>query len=450
MDKRRRILTIGLIVLWLLLGSTGAYGDLKSLGVLKSVSGDVLLKHKGFWTAQPEADMTLYHGDKLLTRQGSCRIRFADGSLLKVAPHSSVRLAEIYIKQGSRLIRHRDIRVFLGKIRYSSTAPDALQTHLVAPTAVAALRGTDVEFGTDGVLATLNQLEGKSDLAGNVSESAAVPDTTADEANANAEYKASQAAGKVRQEYLKAVKSLLKSSRPADRSMLLATVDPALVYLLISQTGDEAAVSEAHRVLILAALYVVADMNALVEENTALIDHPDERTAKRAEEALARARTERTAAVENLDQAKRTVQEVNRIIEETLAENPEAASVVGLARLKPVIGQMLAEQKQANRVALGKELIVNIHTAGLDEALSSTAAQQIRRQAATRARERAGDFQADLPDYADPGPRFPDRFKLGPPDPDPITDRDGDGVPDNRDLDPLDPTVTVDKGGYAN
>ncbi len=449
MKKRCRIFSIGIIVMWLFFGAIGAQADFKSVGVLESVSGDVLLKHKGFWTDQPEAGMTLYHGDKFLTRQGSCRVRFADGSMLKVAPYSSVRLAEIFIKRGSRLVRHRDIRVFLGKIRFASSSPDALETYLVAPPAVAALRGTDVEFGTDGVLATLNQLEGDSDLAGNIREDDRVSEATADEANDNAEYKASQAAGKVRREYLKAVKSLLTSSKPSDRSVLLATVDPALVYQLISQTADEASVSEAHRVLVLAALYVAADMNALIEENTALIGHPDERTAKRAEEALARARKERAAAVDNLDQAKRTVHKVNQIIDDTLTGDPETAAA-GLTRLKPVIGEMLAEQKQANRVALGKELIVNIHTAGLDEALSSTAEQRIRRRTETLARERAGDFQADLPDYGAPEPRFPDRFKLEPPEPDPITDRDGDGIPDDRDVDPLDPTVTIDKGGYAN
>ena len=494
MEPICRVSKLLVCVLALMLWTSSASAELKTVGVLESFEGAILLKHKGFWGEAPRAGLTLYHGDKILTREGTCQIRFADGSLLDVSPNSSVRLAETYIKRGASLVRQRDLRLFLGKVRYASGSPDAVRTKLVAPTAVAALRGTDVEFGTDGILATLNQLDGESDLLGDITRVDQVPDATAAQAGANPEFKASETAGKVRREYLKAVKSLMTSANTGDRQILLAAADPVLILQIISQAGGGGALASAHKVLLLAALYVAADMNALIEENKALINNPDERTSERAGEALGEAREQKAAAIQTLKQAKETVRRINGVIREAVSGDPEKAQAA-LREMKPIISQMMADQKQANRVALGKELIVNVKTAGMDEALSEYEERENERQAEEFAEEQAEDYgeEIDVDDSADElveesieengdnleeteldeavedleteletladtvaeavteePEQFSNIFELEIPEEETETDKDGDGVPDQRDADATDPDNNVDIGGYAN
>lgn len=487
----KRVLKTTSIIVWtlaLVLWSASAFAELKEVGVLESFDGDFLLKHKGFWGETPQVGMTLYHGDKVLTREGTCQVRFEDGSLLDIAPHSSVRIAETYIKRGLKLVRQRDVRLFIGKVRYASGSADALRTQLVAPTAVAALRGTDVEFGADGILATLHMLDGESDVAGNIARVDSVPGATADQAGANPEYKAADTAGKVRREYLKAVQSLVQSVRGGEREILLAAADPVLVSQIVAQSGDGGAAANAHKVLLLAALYVVADMNALIEENKALLDNPDDRTADRAKETLEEAAEAKQNAVRTLQRARETVKQVNEIVREALSGGPEAARAV-LQDLKPVIAKMMKDQKQVNQAALGDKLIINVKTAGVDEALDAYEERENERRAEEDARERAGDFQTfdvggaaalliddaietngenlegtpvdeaidDLEDemgelettVAGEADRFPDLFGVRMPPAETDNDRDGDGVPDDRDSAPSDPRVTVEKG-YAD
>lgn len=497
MEPICRVFKLLVCIFALMLWSSPALAELqelKTVGVLESFEGAVLLKHKGFWGETPRAGMTLYHGDKVLTREGTCQIRFADGSLLDVSPNSSVRLAETYIKRGASLVRQRDLRLFLGKVRYASASPDAVRTQLVAPTAVAALRGTDVEFGTDGILATLNQLDGESDLLGDITRVDQVPGATADQVNANPEFKASETAGKVRREYLKAVKSLMTSGNAGDRQILLAAADPILILQIISQTGGGDALANAHKVLLLAALYVAADMNALIEENKALLNNPDERTAERAGEALTEARAQKSTAVQTLNQAKETVRRVNGAIRDALSGDPEKAKAA-LQEMKPIISQMMADQKKANRVALGKELIVNIKTAGMDEAMTEYEERENARQAEALAEEQAEEYGAEIDEddstdelveesiekngdnlegtdldeavndleteletlagtvaeaISETPEQYSDIFELEIPEEETATDRDGDGVPDQRDADASDPDNNTDIGGYAN
>ncbi len=342
---------------------------LKKIGVLETFSGGVTLKNKGFWGVSPRSGLTIHHGDKILTdSDGACRVVFHDGAVLDVRPNSSIRLAEIKQYDGSFLRQERHLRLFVGKLRYKSGTDSRVRAKLVSPTAAAVLKGSEAEFGTDGILAMLNQLEGDSALAGDVAETDRVPDATADLAKDNPDYKASKAADQVRRQYNNAVKVLLQSALDADTGRMLAAgaTSPLLMMQLLAQTppsGPDRA--SADRVLILAALYVLADANALKVENEQLLNHPDPGHRQRAQQALKDAATTIETARESLTAARETVQKIRTLIETALSGDAQGREAA-LAEAKPVIQEMMQQQREVIRQARGASLGTNVMTAGVD------------------------------------------------------------------------------------
>lgn len=351
-----------------------SFAEPKEIGVLDSFRGGLVLKNNGVWGESPREGMTLFHGDKIVTdADGSGQVTFHDGAVLKVKPNSSVRLAEMIraSDSGKVLERQREVRLFVGNLNYKSGNVSPVQTKLVSPTAVAALRGTEADFGTDGLLAMLDQIEGESDLAGDVTRTDAVAHIDAKTAAGNPDYKASGAANKIRQEYLKAVKGLLSSSRGKGRQILLSfnSNDPLLLAQLLAQNGgggDD--VQLANKVLVLAALYVLADCNALTVENRMLFNNPDETVRNRAIQAFEDSQASMALARQTLLGAKETAQQINELINKALSGDPEQIRQA-IEGLKPVLEGMVESQRAANQQALGEGYQSNAHTAGFDDSL---------------------------------------------------------------------------------
>ncbi|MCK4389256.1 MAG: hypothetical protein KAV83_03330 [Desulfobacterales bacterium] len=129
-----------------------AYAQVKGIATLKDFTGEVLIKNNGKWGTAYVKDVTLYTGDKVVSRQGTAYVVFHDGSELNIEPNSNIKIIERDVKKGfifKKTVKERRIRVLLGKTRYKEEFSKKRETRFEAPTAVAALRGTDISFGVD-------------------------------------------------------------------------------------------------------------------------------------------------------------------------------------------------------------------------------------------------------------------------------------------------------------
>lgn len=127
-----------------------------------SVSGDTLIRrHRDSNYQKLQVNTTLHIGDEISTRDGSVLIRFADGSIL--------RLAEQSILVFNRLTRFgktgmADTRLRLQKGSLSTQVKplvhEGSRYEINTPSAVAAVRGTAFRLKTDGNASQLEVTEG--------------------------------------------------------------------------------------------------------------------------------------------------------------------------------------------------------------------------------------------------------------------------------------------------
>ncbi|OQX21697.1 MAG: hypothetical protein BWK80_32530 [Desulfobacteraceae bacterium IS3] len=257
-----------------------AYAKTEGIAVVESFKGEVIVEIRGIWRKNPEKGSAVHHGDKIVTTQNSSvNIRFHDGSALGVSSNSNVRVTQPMQRDvfAEEEFGKREIRVFIGKTTYKSGEGKHVVTRMVSPAAVAALRGTVVEFGTDGSYTFLNRIEGKSDNKGNITEGH-VPDITPEQAAKNPNYQMSIETWNAWQKYEKAK----KASSP-DANVLYAEV-------------------------------VKKICESLVKENASLENHPDGLVRARAADALKRSRE----AVQKADEALKTVKQLQQKQKEIL------------------------------------------------------------------------------------------------------------------------------------
>lgn len=345
--------------------------ELKAVAKLDSFQGEISLKHKGLWT-KPEQGMILYHGDKVLSGNGTCKIIFNDGAVLNVLQNSSIRIAE-FVEEvtaktkgsfSSTKNETREIRVFIGKVGYQSGTGKLIETKMIAPTAVAALRGTDVEFGTNGDTAFIQHKSGSSSKQGNISEGS-VPEITKTQAINNKEYAASAEADRLRQEYLNAVKALLESLN-FNKDLYLASTDNILNLLIIAQTTQTMKMRADH-VLQLAAQYSFADTTALIIENESLLQNPDPIVRNRAVLALEKCKVALQQAQLAIKNARDISTKVDAFIQRiTNAKSEEELSAIK-KEFQDTLNEMKRIQTEYNQQALGKALVANEFTIGIDQ-----------------------------------------------------------------------------------
>ena len=147
----RRVVFFAVLLLFPFLISP-AHAQVKGIATLKDFAGDIIVKNSGKWGRAYVKGLVLYNGDKVVTRKGTAHVVFHDGGELNIEPNSNVRIIERDVKQGfvlKKMVKERRIRVLLGKTRYKEEFSKKRQTRFEAPTAVAALRGTEISFGVD-------------------------------------------------------------------------------------------------------------------------------------------------------------------------------------------------------------------------------------------------------------------------------------------------------------
>ncbi|CCK78937.1 FecR domain-containing protein [Desulfobacula toluolica] len=150
-----------------------AFAALQEIARLKEFSGEVMIKNAGTWS-QPEKDLQLYSGAKIVTKQGTAMVLFNDGATMHVDVFSSIRAMDQMKKFTSvsdEPVRLRSIRIMMGRTKYEEQPAKGRKTQIELPTAVAALRGTGGWFGTDETGESLGKLyEGAMDTFGEFKE----------------------------------------------------------------------------------------------------------------------------------------------------------------------------------------------------------------------------------------------------------------------------------------
>ncbi|MCP3875550.1 MAG: hypothetical protein GY699_20645 [Desulfobacteraceae bacterium] len=150
-----------------------AFASPHPIASLKEFSGEVMIKNVGKWI-QPEKDLPLYSGAKIVTKQGTATVLFNDGATMHVDVFSSIRAIEQIEKITSvsdEPARLRRIRIMMGRSKYEEQPANGRKTKIELPTAVAALRGTGGWFGADETGESVGKLyEGNMETFGEFKE----------------------------------------------------------------------------------------------------------------------------------------------------------------------------------------------------------------------------------------------------------------------------------------
>lgn len=379
------------------------YAQDAGIARLDSFSGKILLKSKGIWAPEAKVGMLLYHGDKILTKDGTCTIRFQEGSVLDISENSVVRICQRLIKKGvftKKLVKERELRVLLGKVKYKSGENPPESTLLVAPTAVAALRGTEVEFGTDGNLAFINQIDGGYDIQGNITEGI-VPGVDQSQSDSNSNYKIALKAWSAQQDYNDIIQAIIRkggmaSSDISAKDLLLASKSKFVNALILAQANEMEGCAGDNLILIeqeLDALNSLAAAQENESENGSLTQNPDEDVAERAADGLDSSREAITEA-----QAAYKLAKENACKVQALAQRAQSGDRASREALDAAIDALNSSIDAYNDLASNKTALSEIVTIGQDETLINQTANMAAK--AADAAEQAADDAAKAEEYA--------------------------------------------------
>jgi hypothetical protein len=150
--------------------SAPAYAADKAIAKLTSFSGTVLIKSRGDWGVKPEAGLSLYSDDKVVTKMGIATITFDDGAVIEVKANSNLLIRDTEQSGVGKQLGavKRELRLFLGKLLFRSGKGSSTSTSLETTTMVCGLRGTAGTLSIDASGQTYLQFtEGGGDTIGN-------------------------------------------------------------------------------------------------------------------------------------------------------------------------------------------------------------------------------------------------------------------------------------------
>lgn len=146
MHKLTQSFSMFLACALIFLTATPALSDAEPIGRLTDFSGDVIIKSKGSWAAQPTLNYPLYSSDKVVTRLGKATIIFNDGAIVKIENNSNLLIDErVEVKGFFRKIRtiKRRLRLLLGKLHFKTgSSRHKREMIFETATAVMGIRGT--------------------------------------------------------------------------------------------------------------------------------------------------------------------------------------------------------------------------------------------------------------------------------------------------------------------
>lgn len=296
-----------------------AHAQTQGIAKIVSSKGNIVLENQSVWVRNPEPGKIIYHGDKILTMpDSSVQLQFDDGAVLDISANSNVRITQAVQKgqAAEEELGKREVRTFIGKVTYKSGENKKISTSMVSPTAVAALRGTIVEFGTDGNYTLLNRIEGNSTNTGNITEGY-VPEIKPEQAAKNTGYQAVVNTSKAWDKYQDAVKAkspeaavlLIQAVKIANESMLVENKslenNPDPIVKARASDGvkkSEEAIKKADE-----SLKTVTNLQQKIQDNTVKSEKQPEN--KEAYQLVVKAATEAQEAVVNSVKASMEVAE---------------------------------------------------------------------------------------------------------------------------------------------
>lgn len=118
---------------------------------------------------KPMVGMPLEANDMIQTEEGEVTVAFSDGAKLKVKPWSSAMIQEQEERDGGvfglkKMVRR--VTCFVGVLWFKSGQDRQKKNILQTPTAVAALRSSEMRFGYDNVASYILEIEGAADIFG--------------------------------------------------------------------------------------------------------------------------------------------------------------------------------------------------------------------------------------------------------------------------------------------
>lgn len=113
--------------------------------VIKSCEGEVMIKAAGADKWVPaKANATLNSGDSIQTKTGTAEVVYPDKSVLKVKNNTTTTLSEMKDEKSGKLTRK--VKIMMGDMWAKITPGTPTKTEFETPSAVAAVKGTEVSF----------------------------------------------------------------------------------------------------------------------------------------------------------------------------------------------------------------------------------------------------------------------------------------------------------------
>ena len=291
-----------------------AHADSKEIATLDLLNGGVIIKNQGAWNSTPQKGMTIYHGDKFLTKpDGNARVRYYDDSTLDIRPNSNVRISEGILNKGGidahKGENRREVRVLVGKIKYKSGKKTPTKTALIAPKAIVALRGTEVDLSFNGN-DTYVEVKGNVLKNGNFLDGPA-RDVMVEEVSNNPNYQATMMAINAHNVYASAVANK-------------ASTTPQKLLILVAKKN-------------------VADLKSNAVEAESFINHPDEETRKSAKVGLIATNEIAILARDAVISAKQNAKKIGELSNKSLSSDP-IENKKSMAEVSQVIESLIEEQ----------------------------------------------------------------------------------------------------------
>lgn len=137
-----------------------------------TAAGDDAMVMRGDHILDLKAGQGIMAGDKVQTKKGDVQITFNDGAVLKISPFSITEIQERIEESGFIFKKKSEVRrltSYTGKSWFKSGKSDK-KNYLQTPTMVAALRGTDADWGTNNnnLNNYLNMYSGEAAVVGQV------------------------------------------------------------------------------------------------------------------------------------------------------------------------------------------------------------------------------------------------------------------------------------------
>ncbi len=162
------ILTLVMCIFFM--GST-TFASSPVIAKVDSFKGKAVIMSEAKIIPITQVGQVLKHGDRIQTENGTVKILFDDGAIVKVNAFTSTMIQEQDETIGFAFWKKkrsvRRVTCFIGKLWFKS-GMSKRKNFLQTPTAVCGVRGSDGDLGFDGIQTYLNMYHGETDNIGNV------------------------------------------------------------------------------------------------------------------------------------------------------------------------------------------------------------------------------------------------------------------------------------------